>query len=596
MGLTARIIPQFPAIVQGANGVTVATAAGVTTIGFDYNNSEVGTELSQTLTSAQDAESAAQTAQTAAETAQTAAETAAASANGTIPCASIADVQALDTSAKKAAALYGQGGRNGIFLFTSGDQSAKITLDTNQGLYIAPNADTTGASGAWKRVVTENGEYHTLWWGCTTDGTDCSAKIQNALAVMAAENSGRALLMVNDPGVKFDRTAISTLPDRGEMWYQADDDARQNGFSATVSSETVKWLFKSNVDGIVNETHIASAFNPAFVINLLKDAPGQDANLGTGQHRVPDATGRDSRVTFMLADEWLARFQAIDTQYGGPTRNIYSGTQLNAVLPRVTLSVDATTGLLSTVGTKISGLTSNAFGYVVSVDATHVVLDWHYGQFVVGEELYDFSTSARPVVASISMSLPQGQGQFFQKSISWGGAPGTVEGVGPDFGFFGRVLLSPSSNYGQTGNETVTHAAAVFANNPSGAPTSGKQIVLDDNGRLILVDGTTAGTTPLGKVGGLVASVNFDHSATIAGNLNFSSVAYSGSTGIYNCTASITLPTNCHVQVTKTDPTDNPVAFSVSSSVIQIRNYSQTMPASAQNLAGHVYVTAFDPN
>lgn len=48
----------------------------------------------------------------------------------------------------------GDGG-SGVFRWASGDQSAKVAADALSGIYVAPTADLTGASGAWVRATTE---------------------------------------------------------------------------------------------------------------------------------------------------------------------------------------------------------------------------------------------------------------------------------------------------------------------------------------------------------------------------------------------------------------------------------------------------------
>ncbi|MES2022174.1 MAG: hypothetical protein V4460_12835 [Pseudomonadota bacterium] len=45
-----------------------------------------------------------------------------------------------------------EGGRAGNFVWISSNVSTFVSIDAQQGIYIAPTVDTTGASGAWKRV------------------------------------------------------------------------------------------------------------------------------------------------------------------------------------------------------------------------------------------------------------------------------------------------------------------------------------------------------------------------------------------------------------------------------------------------------------
>lgn len=45
-----------------------------------------------------------------------------------------------------------ESGREGTFIWSSSDHSTDVTNDPQQGIYIAPSSDTTGASGAWVRA------------------------------------------------------------------------------------------------------------------------------------------------------------------------------------------------------------------------------------------------------------------------------------------------------------------------------------------------------------------------------------------------------------------------------------------------------------
>ena len=84
--------------------------------------------------------------------------------------------------------FLGEPGREGWFKFDSSNLSAKVTADPQQGLYIPPAADTTGASGAWTRILWTN-FVNCSWWGYLTDdsagaGTDNAGAINSALALL----------------------------------------------------------------------------------------------------------------------------------------------------------------------------------------------------------------------------------------------------------------------------------------------------------------------------------------------------------------------------------------------------------------------------
>lgn len=76
-------------------------------------------------------------------------------------------------------------GVEGKFIFSTADHSAKVALDTDQGMYIAPASDPTGASGAAIRVY--GGLPQFSWWAPDVTGaTDVTAKLEMAFAVLGA--------------------------------------------------------------------------------------------------------------------------------------------------------------------------------------------------------------------------------------------------------------------------------------------------------------------------------------------------------------------------------------------------------------------------
>ena len=57
--------------------------------------------------------------------------------------------------------------RGGTFIWNAANLSTSVTFDPGQGIYVAPTADTTGASGAWVRQYT--GPVDWKWWGANPD-------------------------------------------------------------------------------------------------------------------------------------------------------------------------------------------------------------------------------------------------------------------------------------------------------------------------------------------------------------------------------------------------------------------------------------------
>lgn len=101
-----------------------------------------------------------------------------------------AELQALTPSAGQVGYLK-ESGREGEFVWDSANNSANVTRDPNQGLYIPPTSDATGASGAWVRKF--GNSVNVKWFGAAGDGTT------NDYAAFAA--------------------AIDALPDRGGALY-----------------------------------------------------------------------------------------------------------------------------------------------------------------------------------------------------------------------------------------------------------------------------------------------------------------------------------------------------------------------------------------
>ncbi len=100
--------------------------------------------------------------------------------------ATLAALQAYTTTTD---AVYCRGrtsagdGFEGVFEWVAGNQSANVSADTQHGVWVPPSSDTTGASGAWKRVF-DGPTLFARWFGAKPDGTtDCTAAINGALTV-----------------------------------------------------------------------------------------------------------------------------------------------------------------------------------------------------------------------------------------------------------------------------------------------------------------------------------------------------------------------------------------------------------------------------
>lgn len=79
-------------------------------------------------------------------------------------------------------AYLAEAGREGEFVFDASDLSAEVAADTQEGIYVAPSSDATGASGAWVRKF--SGPADVRWFGAQADNaTNDAVALQAALNV-----------------------------------------------------------------------------------------------------------------------------------------------------------------------------------------------------------------------------------------------------------------------------------------------------------------------------------------------------------------------------------------------------------------------------
>jgi hypothetical protein len=90
-----------------------------------------------------------------------------------------AALKALDTTTKTSAYLT-EAGREGQFIWRSGDYNAEVAADTQEGIYIEADA-IAATSGAWVRVVVN--EYSIKWFGA---GTGDATGVADTAAFLAA--------------------------------------------------------------------------------------------------------------------------------------------------------------------------------------------------------------------------------------------------------------------------------------------------------------------------------------------------------------------------------------------------------------------------
>jgi hypothetical protein len=103
-------------------------------------------------------------------------------------------LKALDTT-KDLVAILQESGREGIFLWKTGDYSTLVTADTQEGIVVKATA-IAASSGAWVRQF--SGDMNIEWFGCVGDNaTDNTTALQATIAYCAAlgTSAKKALLV-----------------------------------------------------------------------------------------------------------------------------------------------------------------------------------------------------------------------------------------------------------------------------------------------------------------------------------------------------------------------------------------------------------------
>ncbi len=109
--------------------------------------------------------------------------------DGVVPYADIAALRYAPTGVGSVVYLS-QDGRAGHFKWSSANHAADVTADTQSGIYVAPNSDLTGASGAWVRQY--DGAVNVKWFGAAGDGI-----VDDTVAIQAAVDYGVKVFLPN---------------------------------------------------------------------------------------------------------------------------------------------------------------------------------------------------------------------------------------------------------------------------------------------------------------------------------------------------------------------------------------------------------------
>jgi len=195
-------------------------------------------------------QAAAEAAAAAAIVAQAAAEAAAAGAAGALPVATVVDLKSVDTTTKKAAVVYGDGGRNGLFGWNGANLSASMIVAAVVTTSVDASTETatkvshglrTGDAGVVTAAVnglTVNTLYYVIW--VTNDTFRLATSFANALAGTVVNLTGTTNFTFNhllDPEQgKYVISTGTALDGSAGAWVRDGNVVRAAHFGASTNA------------------------------------------------------------------------------------------------------------------------------------------------------------------------------------------------------------------------------------------------------------------------------------------------------------------------------------------------------------------------
>ena len=109
--------------------------------------------------------------------------------------------------------LSGQSG--GLFQWSGSDHSADVTADPEQGLFVPPTGDATGATGAWMRKF--DGAVVSSWFGTSEDASAAANFTAFNAAIAYTTATGQPLLVTHGT---YDFSATLTFPGGNVVFWE----------------------------------------------------------------------------------------------------------------------------------------------------------------------------------------------------------------------------------------------------------------------------------------------------------------------------------------------------------------------------------------
>ncbi len=426
------------------------------------------------------------------------------------------------------------------------------------------------------------------------DGTDQTSAVQLAVTACGARSGGTVVI---PRGCKFNVKNL-TFPQRCNLEFWMDDDlSRPNPYTILGSNEMVLFQANANADGIVNEHRITAPFHPGFGIDLRRDVPGQDAHLGPGQVRIPDAS-TPARASYNIWDQQVDCWRMVYEIYGGDYSN-FTGVKQYTWRRVITLTGIGTGNYSAApaVGQMLTGTVSGARGWFLSSTSTTTSLLWLDGKFAAGDSVTGTGITAATTASSVAFTLTgmPGLAQDLRRGFwSVGLPPGSTR---DQFAVGGRIGAVRTRTAGQYIEEAVLDPGFTWADSYEGSPINGFHVIYDTSVAAAsrrLYKRKYGETLNRQVVGSLSASLTFGNSLTVAAAAhNISSVTKPSGAGVYRVTFFNSMASSDYqVQIGASSFSDRFQRVTTKTpTYIDITNYNSS--GSIADLAGSIDVSVF---
>lgn len=402
-------------------------------------------------------------------------------ANGTaITAASVAALKAFDTT--KTTLAYLTGTRGGTFALTLGNFTNQIAADTNNGVYIKPNAVAANVA-AWVRQF-DGTHYSGAWFGVVTDGaTDNTAILNTALTVMSLTSPGSSAYLDVPRNAQFASANLNWNSNANQTYayltYFMNSDTTQGnspfGTAGTFERRTLS--VNSGFPGVgsgafIGENFFSGPINPAIGVVLQKNLNSTvNSYLNGGQVLQPTPTLSVRATPVFAQDEGFNRWYCTYSTYAalsaingtlcqtvhldqfvGGAAGFNNATSWGAHIPAVGSILRNTTGtarmLVQTFGTTIS-----------------MTGPWLSGTFAPGDTMLNevalFKASISGTVMTVTAAA--GAGGPGDPTATWGvlAVGHTISGPGITAG---TVISSLGTGTGGIGTYNINNSQSFTSN------------------------------------------------------------------------------------------------------------------------------------